>query len=104
MQGYWIQPMRRAGLSEKASSPYWRKRLWNEPIWGVAASAALTVSLVFPPLLCAEELAGVQSLLPIPLNEIATRLPSQTHALFAASAIERFLSRVDGVPPDWKAL
>jgi hypothetical protein len=72
-------------------------------MWPAAPIAALAMSLGVPPL-CAQELSAVQPLLSIPLNEIASRLPAQTHALFTASAIERFLSSVDGVPPDWQAL
>lgn len=64
----------------------------------------LTISLAVPATLCAEELLGVRPLLSIPRNEIVARLPSHTHALFSASAIEQFLGRIDGAPPDWKAL
>lgn len=35
---------------------------------------------------------------------MVTLLPPGTHPLFSASAIERFLDRVEGVPPDWKTV
>jgi hypothetical protein len=69
-----------------------------------AATLVLTVFLSHPALLCAEDLRGVQPLLSLSLNQIASLLPPDAHTLFSASALDQFLGRVDGAPPDWNTV
>ncbi len=47
---------------------------------------------------------GVQPLLTVPLNDLTSRLPPDTHVLFTAAEIERFLDVLDGTAPDWRTL
>lgn len=57
------------------------------------------ISLPIP--LPAQDGAGVHPLHRIPLAELDRLLPSGTHLLLKQSAIETFLSGLEGSPPDW---
>lgn len=95
--------MRRAGLYKSVLKLHWLKRRKIEG-YGFATRVVLIVFLSHPAPLYAEDPLGVRPLLSVPLNQMVTLLPPGTHALVSASAIEQFLGRIDGVPPDWKTV
>ncbi len=84
----------------------WRKLYLSEsrdstPLF---ASLALVSLLIIPATLLADEPLGVKFLLPLRLSDVHSQLPPDTHVLIDATAIEQFLHRLDGVPPDWAAV
>ena len=57
--------------------------------------------ILLPTTILAEERTGLRPLRTIQPSQIASILPSDTHVLIEKSAIEAFLTALDGVPPDW---
>ncbi|UVT19935.1 MAG: hypothetical protein H8K03_19475 [Nitrospira sp.] len=51
-----------------------------------------------------EDAAGLHPLKMIPLAQLDSLLPSGTHLLIERSAIEAFLTALEGAPPDWAAV
>jgi hypothetical protein len=49
----------------------------------------------------AEDRTGLRPLRTIPLAQLSSILPTDTHVLIERSAIEAFLTELDGTPPDW---
>jgi len=64
----------------------------------------LAVLATVPTVLFAEESLGIKPLHDIHLAHVQQLLPAGTHILIEASAIERFLSDLDGAPPDWRTV
>src|SRR5205085_11360782 len=66
---------------------------------------ASTVALAFvfgaAPPTWAEEVLAIQPLLRLDVSDLQAQLPADTHLLIEPAAIERFLTFMDGVPPDW---
>jgi hypothetical protein len=60
--------------------------------WGVPAG-------VYP-----QDISGTAPLWAIPLAQVGTRLPPDTQFLITRSAIEAFLTELDGAPPDWATI
>ncbi len=54
--------------------------------------------------LLAQETSGTRPLLVVERNALQSILPSDTHLLVQAGAIERFLAELDGTPPDWASV
>jgi hypothetical protein len=54
--------------------------------------------------LAGQDRIGVQPLLTLNLDELPSLLPSDTHLLVEAGAIEQFMDQLDGAPPDWGAV
>lgn len=52
----------------------------------------------------AEETAGTRPLFVLQGDRLPSILPSDTHLLIDPAAIESFLARLDGSPPNWKAV
>ena len=67
----------------------------------VLGVTALVGLFTIPPSLFAEESLGIKPLHHIHLSQIQQLLPTGTRVLIEAEAIERFLSELDGAPPDW---
>lgn len=63
--------------------------LWLLCIWG------------FPAGVYAQDLSGTASLWTVPLEQINTKLPTDTRLLIERTAIEAFLAELDETPPDW---
>ncbi|MBH0193613.1 MAG: hypothetical protein HP492_17965 [Nitrospira sp.] len=63
--------------------------LWLLCVWGIPAGVS------------AQDASGTGSLWTIPLATIGTKLPPDTQVLIERSAIEAFLTELDGTPPDW---
>lgn len=59
---------------------------------------------LFPVLARAEESIGVRTLRGIPLEQLRSILPEDTHILVERNAIEAFLAALEGNPPDWVAV
>ncbi len=57
-----------------------------------------------PPVLCAEDTPGTRPLFVVQADRLSSILPSDTHPLIEPAAIESFLARLDGNPPDWKTV
>ena len=58
-------------------------------IWGIPAGVY------------SQDMSGAAPLWTIPLAQVGTRLPPDTRLLIERSAIEAFLTELDGIPPDW---
>ncbi|TAJ34489.1 MAG: hypothetical protein EPO64_00800 [Nitrospirae bacterium] len=54
-----------------------------------------------PLVLFGQEASGTRPLLVLGRDKLQSVLPSDTHLLVEAGAIERFLEQLDGTPPDW---
>lgn len=68
---------------------------------GLAVLAIIGLVTADPPLLFGQEVAGVRPLLVVERDKLQSLLPSGTHLLVEAAAIEQFLQELDGMPPDW---
>ena len=51
-----------------------------------------------------EDAVGIHPLKTTPLAQLDSLLPTGTHLLIERSAIEAFLTALDGAPPDWVAV
>ena len=63
--------------------------LWLLCVWGIPAGVY------------AQGVSGTAPLWTLPLEQIDTRLPTDTRLLIEPSAIEAFLAELDGTPPNW---
>lgn len=65
-------------------------------------------ALVFVLLACQDgwggDIGGPGPLRPVTQGDLHTILPSGTHFMMDSSAIEQFLTELDGHPPDWAAI
>ena len=61
----------------------------------------LSALILLPAPIRSEDAAGLHPLRAIPLIQIDSLLPSDTRLLFEQSAIEAFLTTLEGAPPDW---
>ncbi|MGC4095487.1 MAG: hypothetical protein QM706_00070 [Nitrospira sp.] len=57
--------------------------------------------ILLPTTVLAEERTGLRPLRTIGPSQIVSILPSDTHVLIEKSAIEAFLTALEGAPPDW---
>lgn len=57
-----------------------------------------------PATLLGQDLVGTRPLLTLEPDKLPSLLPSDTHLLIEAGAIERFLDQLDGEPPEWAAV
>lgn len=57
-----------------------------------------------PPGVLAHEPQGTRPLRTVPLSNVGSLLPQDTHVLLEAPAIEAFLDTLDRSPPDWQIL
>ncbi|MDF0673138.1 MAG: hypothetical protein P0120_02175 [Nitrospira sp.] len=61
----------------------------------------LSGAIILPAIIQAEDEVGLRPLRTIPPAELGSILPSDTHVLIERSAIEAFLTALEGTPPDW---
>ena len=106
MPAFLIPPMRQGSLCERALKKDWHKRSWHDArdATQLVVSLALVSLLFLPSTLFADELLGVKPLLSVRSTALQAQVSPDTHVLIEASAIEAFLRRLDGEPPDWAAL
>ena len=64
-------------------------------------SCFLSGLFLVPTFIRAEDVNGLRPLRTIPPAELASIFPSDTHVLIERSAIEAFLTALEGNPPDW---
>ncbi|OGW66694.1 MAG: hypothetical protein A3H49_00350 [Nitrospirae bacterium RIFCSPLOWO2_02_FULL_62_14] len=69
--------------------------------WSPAVVGLSGLLFIAPATAGGEEAAGTRPLLRADRGTLPAILPSDTHLLLEADAIERFLDGLDGDPPDW---
>ncbi|MBI5777387.1 MAG: hypothetical protein HY444_08355 [Nitrospirae bacterium] len=72
--------------------------------WSPAVVGLAGLLLAAPVTAGGEEATGTRPLLRSDREKLPALLPSGTHLLLEAGAIERFLDGLDGAPPDWAAV
>lgn len=70
----------------------------------LTALAIVCLVVAGPATLLGQDLVGTRPLLTLEPDKLPSLLPSDTHLLIEAGAIERFLDQLDGEPPEWAAV
>ncbi|MBM4125145.1 MAG: hypothetical protein FJ246_09390 [Nitrospira sp.] len=73
--------------------------MWKPAILAILGFMAAGPSIVF-----GQEAGSTRPLLVLDREHLSSVLPSDTHLLVEADAIEQFLDQLDGAPPDWAAV
>lgn len=70
-------------------------------MWKLAVLAIIGFVAADPSVLFGQEAGGTRPLLVLGRDKLQSVLPSDTHLLVEADAIEQFLEQLDGMQPDW---